>query len=122
MRSAVLIWPTRISTLVKSSMPILSETAGAAAAATDVPLAAGVLAAGAGAAFVDSVLRLPLFDPLYCFGFVTRGTRSAICQEPCGRQLAPAESVQFEFAEGDRLTEERPDFCGAVGRTEMTAR
>ena len=45
MRSAVLIWPTRISTFVKSSMPIFS--AGAATGAAAAP-AAGVVAAGAG--------------------------------------------------------------------------
>jgi len=58
-RSAVLIWPTRISTLVKSSMLIFSLAAGAAAVAappagaTAVPLAgeAGVLAATGDGAF-----------------------------------------------------------------------
>ena len=35
MRSAVLIWPTRISTLAKSSMPIFSLAVGAAAAAPE---------------------------------------------------------------------------------------
>src|SRR5258707_1200387 len=66
MRSAVLIWPTRISTLAKSSIPIFSLTAGAGAAAAAVPAAARVAAgAGAGAAVglssslaLDSILSI----------------------------------------------------------------
>src|SRR5579883_1414609 len=47
MRSAVLIWPTRISTLVKSSMPIWADAAGAAGAAAPAPEGAAGAAAGA---------------------------------------------------------------------------
>src|SRR5258705_49801 len=56
------------------------------------------------------------FDPLYCFGFVhtwEQGLRFA--KRSAWNQLAPTQSVQFEFAEGDGLAEERPDFGGAVG-------
>ena len=104
MRSAVLIWPTRISTLAKSSMPIFSAVQerlprrrlfAAAAARWRWRWRAGCSGDGAFLCFVFHG-----FDPLHCFCFFDaweKWLRLAECG--AGSELSPAQAVEFLRAE-----------------------